>query len=122
MTLQIAAPGIFHDSNNGHLVPNESAAAGATIGFFLTGAGQVTPPEATGSVPKNGTTPVPLFPVEVTVGGIPVEPDYVGIPDWSVGVLQINFTVPTDIAPSLVPVVVTIAGIAGNPAFLTVTE
>lgn len=121
-TIQAAAPGIFVDSQNGHIVPNESATAGSTIGFFVTGAGQVTPAEETGNVPAQGTTPVPDLPLSMKVGGIAVTPVYVGIPSWSVGVLQINFTVPSTLAAGTYPVVVTIGGVASQTALLTVTS
>jgi uncharacterized protein (TIGR03437 family) len=119
--VQAAAPGIFVDSQNGHIVPNESAAAGSTIGMFLTGAGQVTPPEPTGNVPAQGTTPVPNLPVTMTVGGVSVTPIYIGVPNWSVGELQINFTVPSTLAAGTYPVVVTIGGVSSQAAQLTVT-
>ena len=120
-TIQAAAPGIFVDSQNGHIVPNESATTGSTIGLYLTGAGQATPSEATGNVPIAGTTPVPILPVTLMVGGAPVTPAYMGIPAWSVGVLQINFTVPSTLTAGTQPVVVTIGGAASNAALLTVT-
>lgn len=120
-TVQAAAPGTFVDSQNGRLVPNESATAGSTIGFFLTGAGQVNPSEATGNVPAAGTTPIPDLPVTMTVGGIPVTPVYIGVPNWSIGVLQINFTVPTNLTGSQ-PVVVKIGGVASQTALLTITS
>ncbi len=120
-TVQSAGPGIFVDSRNGHVVPDESASAGSTIEFFLTGAGQVTPSEATGNVPVEGTTPVPDLPLKMTVGGVAVTPVYVGIPSWSVGVLQINFTVPSTLAAGTYPVVVTIGSVSSQAALLTIT-
>jgi uncharacterized protein (TIGR03437 family) len=119
-TIQAAAPGIFVDSQNGHIVPNESAAAGSTIELFLTGAGLVTPSEVDGNVPADGATPSPNLPLTMTVGGVPVTPVYVGIPAWSIGVLQINFTVPSTLAAGPQPVVVTIGGIPSPMALLTV--
>jgi uncharacterized protein (TIGR03437 family) len=121
-SIQAAGPGIFVDSQTGHIVPNESATAGSTIGLYLTGAGQVTPSEATGNVPDKGTTPVPNLPLTMTVGGVAVTPVYVGIPDWSVGVLQINFTVPSTLAAGTYPVIVTIGGVASQSTLLTVTS
>jgi uncharacterized protein (TIGR03437 family) len=120
-TISAAGPGIFVDYRNGNLVPNESAAGGSTIGFYVTGAGLVTPPEATGNVPSAGTTPVPNLPVRVTIGGIAVTPVYLGIPSWSVGVLQINVTVPASLAGSVQAVVVDIGGVQSKPALLNVT-
>jgi hypothetical protein len=56
-----------------------------------------------------------------TVGGVPVTPGYVGIPTWSVGVLQINFTVPATLAAGTQQVVVTIGGVSSPAAALSVT-
>jgi uncharacterized protein (TIGR03437 family) len=120
--IHAAGPGIFVDYQNGNLVPAESAAGGSTIGFYVTGVGLVTPTEATGNVPPAGTTPVPNLPVTVTIGGVGVTPVYLGIPSWSVGVLQINVTVPASLAGSVQAVVVDIGGVKSNPALLNVTH
>jgi uncharacterized protein (TIGR03437 family) len=122
LTIQAAAPGIFVDSQTGHIVPNEAAAGGSTLAFFITGAGLVTPGEPTGNVPTTGTTPVPNLPVTLRVGGVPVTPVYVGIPTWSVGVLQINFVVPVGLAAGPQPVLVTIGGVSSAAALLTITS
>jgi uncharacterized protein (TIGR03437 family) len=119
-SIQSAAPGIFVDSANGAIVPTETASLGATIGLFVTGAGLVTPSEATGNVPAAGTTPVPNLPVTVSVGGVAVTPVYVGIPSWSVGVVQINFAVPSNLAAGPQPVLVTVGGVSSQLALLTV--
>lgn len=121
LTIQAAAPGIFVDAQTGHIVPSETAPAGATIGFYVTGAGLVTPSEQTGNVPASGTTPVPNLPIVMTVGGVPVNPVYVGIPGWSIGILQINFTVPPTLAAGSQSVVVTIGGVPSPAALLTIT-
>ena len=113
--VQAAAPGIFLDAQTGHIVPNESAAAGSTIGIFVTGAGTVMPPEQTGNAPTAGTTPVPELPVTVTVGGVPATLSYFGIPNWSIGTLQINFVVPSTLAAGTQLVVVTTGGMASPP-------
>jgi uncharacterized protein (TIGR03437 family) len=70
--------------------------------------------------PAAGTTPVPDLPLMMTVGGLAVTPVYEGIPSWSVGVLQINFAVPSTLAAGTYPVVVTIGGAASNRALLTI--
>jgi uncharacterized protein (TIGR03437 family) len=121
-TIQAAAPGIFVDPQNGNIVPTESAAGGSEIAFYVTGAGAVTPPEATGNVPSAGTTPVPNLPLTVTIGGAAVTPVYAGIPNWSVGVLQLNVTVPPSLAVGYQAVVVEIGGVKSQPALLNVTH
>jgi len=118
--VQATAPGIFADAANGHIVPHESAQAGSIIDFYLTGVGAVTPSEATGNVPPAGTAPIPFQAVTMTVGGVPVTPVYMAIPGWSIGVLQINFTVPSNVSGTQ-PVVVTVGGVPSPAALLTIT-
>jgi uncharacterized protein (TIGR03437 family) len=120
--VQAAGPGIFVDSRNGYILPTESAAAGSAIGFYVTGVGQVTPAENTGNVPAPGATPVPSLPVTVTIGGVTVTPVYIGIPSWSVGVLQIDIVVPASMPAGPQPVIVSVGGAGSNPALLTVVN
>jgi len=121
LAIEAAGPGIFVDYRNGNILPNESAAGGSMIGFYVTGVGLVTPTEATGNVPPAGATPEPNLPVTVTIGGIAVTPVYVGIPSWSVGVLQINVTVPSSLT-GYQAVVVNIGGVQSAPALLNVSQ
>jgi uncharacterized protein (TIGR03437 family) len=104
ITIAAAAPGIFTDPANGAAVPNESARRGDTITLFVTGEGPSGPGTAS-----------------VTVGGIPAAITYQGIPSWSIGVMQINYTVPQNASPGAQPVVVTIGSAASPPATLNVT-
>jgi uncharacterized protein (TIGR03437 family) len=120
-TVQAAAPGIFVDYQDGNVLPTESTPAGSTIAIYLTGTGQVTPAEATGILPASGTTPLPTLPVALTMGGIVVTPVYIGIPSWSAGVLQINFTVPAALAAGSQQIIVKIGGVSSKAALLTVT-
>jgi uncharacterized protein (TIGR03437 family) len=126
-----AAPGIFYDTKTGDAIVTgyangipanaESAAPGQTISMYITGAGAVSPSVTTGSVPASGTTPTPTQPVSLMVGGIAVTPSYVGIPSWSIGVTQINFTVPPSaIAGSIEPIVVTVGSTASQPVNLPI--
>ena len=71
-------------------------------------------------MPPAGVTPEPNLPVTVTIGGIAVTPVYMGIPSWSVGVLQINVTVPSSLT-GYQAVVVSIGGVQSAPALLNVT-
>jgi uncharacterized protein (TIGR03437 family) len=59
--------------------------------------------------------------VAMTVGGAPVTPAFVGIPDWSIGVTQINFTVPQSAVPgTTLPIVVTVGNTSSAPVNLTI--
>jgi uncharacterized protein (TIGR03437 family) len=113
-TVSAAAPGIFTFAD-GSVNPSRAASVGQTATLFLTGQGQVTPTVSTGNTPANGRIPAPRQTVTVTVGGVPATVTFVGIPSWSVGVTQINFTIPAGLAPGAQPVVVAV-GTASSPA------
>jgi len=120
-----AAPGIFTNAS-GALTPNGSANRGAIVSLYMTGAGAVNPQVATGAAPAQGTPvaslPVPAQNVVVTVDGVPAAIEFVGVPPELVGVIQINFYVPTGIPDGTQPVVVTVGGQASAPAYLAVNN
>jgi uncharacterized protein (TIGR03437 family) len=125
VTLAPSAPGIFVDQN-GAPVPTTSAAIGKFGTLFITGAGSVTPQVSTGAAPSNGTPlaslPRPTLNASVTVGGVPATIQFIGIPYGLVGVMQINYQVPSGIGLGPHPLVVTINGVDSAPATLTVTN
>lgn len=126
-TFQIAAaaPGLFGvwDLTG---KPATSVQQGQTVLAFITGEGDVTPFLATGATPAS-TTAVSRLPkarlqLHLTVGGEDAgTPLFSGIPSGSVGVTQINFTIPPDAPLGQQDVVVTVGGVASNPITLTVT-
>jgi uncharacterized protein (TIGR03437 family) len=120
-----AAPGIFTNAS-GALSPSGSANRGAIVSLYMTGAGAVNPQVATGAAPADGTAvtslPVPSQNVVVTVDGVPAAIEFVGAPVGLVGVIQINFYVPTEIPDGTQPVVVTVGGEASAPAYLAVNN
>jgi uncharacterized protein (TIGR03437 family) len=118
-----ASPGIFGDST-GNVVPAATVAPGGTGILFFTGAGDVTPQIFSGFAPAATTPlaslPAPLSPVSVTVGGAPAFVQFLGIPAGLVGVVQLNFVVPSSVAAGPQPVVVTVNGIASPAATIQV--
>jgi len=120
-----AAPGIFTDAS-GALAPQASARARDSISLYITGGGAVSPALATGATPSSQTAvaslPRPVQTVTVTVGGARADTQFVGITPGLVGVVQINFQVPPATAPGTQAVVVTVYGIASEPALLNVTN
>jgi uncharacterized protein (TIGR03437 family) len=87
----------------------------------LPNPGDGIPPD--GYPPDPGTTPVPTLPVAVTVGGVPVTHfQYKGIPSWSVGVMQLNFTIPNGVPAGQQPVVVTVGDVPSLPANITISQ
>jgi uncharacterized protein (TIGR03437 family) len=116
-------PGIFVFSD-GSVTPYNSGVRGGVYTLFITGAGQVTPSVATGSTPSTSAIPKPVLPVTMTIGGVDATSGilFVGVPSWSVGVTQINFTVPEGVPIGAQQVVVTVGGVASAPAKFTVTQ
>jgi uncharacterized protein (TIGR03437 family) len=123
-SLNSAAPGIFTDQT-GALVPVKSAAPGQVISLYMTGAGAVTPSITTGAAPATGTAvislPVPVQGAQVTIGSENAPIQFIGIPVGLVGVVQINFLVPSTAATGPQSVFVSIGGVPSVPATLTIT-
>ena len=95
--LDSASPGIFVDYTTGAPAGIQTAAPGQEIAIYVTGAGAVLPAVVSGSTPSGTTTPIPTLPVTVSVGGVIASTSYayIGVPVWAIGLIQINFTVPT---------------------------
>jgi uncharacterized protein (TIGR03437 family) len=123
-TIASLAPGIFTDQN-GVVVPFGSAARGDTITLYITGAGAVSPSVATGAAPDPSTPlanlPAPVQGVTVTVGGLPAPYVWTGIPWGLVGVVQVNYQVPSGAGLGSQPVVVSVGNVASPPATLNIT-
>jgi len=117
-----SAPGLFtqNQQGTGPITATSSGGRGQQFALYVTGAGEVSSPIATGAVPTGTQVPVPLLPVSVTVGGVAAVLDYVGLPSWSVGTLQVNFTVPPNAPLGPQPVVVTV-GTVSSPVAVTFT-
>ncbi len=130
ITIASAAPGIFVFPDTGLINPNSSATRGQTVTLYVTGQGAVTPSVATGDAPSGISAPRPRQTVTVTVGGVVAgtypgttnQLPYVGIPSWSVGVLQINYTIPTAASTGKQPVIVTIGTTASPAAYINITQ
>ena len=94
--------------------------------MFVTGEGDSYPFLATGASPALSTPvnqlPSPLLSYSLTVGGVPVTPDFIGIPYFVVGLTQINFTIPQKAPLGSQAVVVTIGDNSSVAAKLTVTQ
>ncbi len=122
-TVANTAPGIFTFAD-GSVNPSRAGAKGQEVFLYVTGEGVVSPALATGDTPAADTPitrlPKPVQPVTVTVGGIAAKLDFVGIPTGLVGVTQINFEIPSNVASGPQPVVVTVGGVTSNAATITV--
>lgn len=100
------------------------AARGSIIQIFGTGEGQLVPAQQTGCF-TGSTLPLPApvaTPITVTIGGQPATPiTYAGeAPTLVCGVIQINATVPANIATGNQPVVLTIGNNTNGQQSITV--
>jgi uncharacterized protein (TIGR03437 family) len=120
-----AGPGIFMFPD-GAVNPSRSGVRGGISFLYITGEGLVTPSLTTGTTPSPRTPltnlPKPRQQVSMTIGGVPVATpfSFIGIPSGLVGVTQINFVVPSNAPLGPQPVVVTVGGVASQPATFTV--
>jgi uncharacterized protein (TIGR03437 family) len=107
-------------------VPNSSATAGGNATLYVTGAGDVTPALKTAywsaATTAAANLPKPLLPFSMTVGGVPAFLQFFGLPSGLLGATQVNFTVPSSLAPGVYPVVVTVGGVSSPSVNLTVTQ
>ncbi len=114
------APEIFGDTNN-LLVPYQTTRRGQTVFLFATGEGLFTTPSVTtGAVPEGGTLSTASSNVLVRVGGVAAETTFVGEPAWSIGVSQVNFTIPANAPLGSQPVVMVVGGVVSAPVYITV--
>jgi uncharacterized protein (TIGR03437 family) len=124
-TVAASGPGIFTDQT-GAVVPFPSGAPGQQIAIYVTGFGAVAPPVSTGSAPAALTAiadlPAPSQPLTVSVGNAPASTNFIGITPGLVGVMQINFTIPSGLSPGVKPVIVTVGGIPSAAATVTITN
>ena len=126
LTVASTAPGIFSYATGGDASPigSQSARVGDTVAIYITGEGKVRPIVLDGSTPFPRTVPSPQQTVSITLGGVPVATPFafIGIPDWSVGVTQINFKIPGGVAPGPQPIVVTVGSAPSLPANIAITQ
>jgi uncharacterized protein (TIGR03437 family) len=131
ITLALVAPGIFTASQDGKgagaithvdgsLVTTQNPAhAGELVILYATGLGQVTPAVATGGLPAGASNTVAA--VALSIGGIPVIPDFAGLAGCCVGLNQINVRVPSGVSSgSAVPVMLNIGGQSSNTVAIAV--
>lgn len=121
----VTAPGIYNFFIDNTAGLTNSARPGDIMTMFFSGAGDLTPSTATGATPTSFSgvagLPRPRLPVNVTVGGEPANIEFAGNATGLVGVIQINFTVPADLAPGPQPVIVTVGDVSSDPVMLPVS-
>jgi uncharacterized protein (TIGR03437 family) len=89
---------------------------GAYISLYATGEGQTSPAGVDGKL-GGSVPPRPVFPVTVTVGGIPAFVQYAGGVEAQIaGLLQVNVQIPSGVQPGgYVPVVLQVGSASTTP-------
>ena len=125
-----AAPGVFMWQGNalvtvrpdGSLVtPEAPARAGEVLMIFATGEGPTLPPSRTGEQ-SGAPYPKPVGAVRLLIAGNPVELLYAGAAPGFVGLMQLNFVVPTALPGPWAEATLEIAGISSQSAMLATTS
>jgi uncharacterized protein (TIGR03437 family) len=83
------------------------AAAGASLMFYMTGAGVLDPPALDGRI-EGSILPSPTQAVSVTIGGKPATVKAASAPGSVSGILLVNVTVPAGLSKGTAPLVVTV--------------
>jgi len=125
-SIQPAAPSIFRTgtagpetglatitrADNGQLVtPTNPLHYGDSITIWATGLGRTNPPIDSGMPAPSDPLPTAIISPTVMLGGMPLRVDYAGLVPGSVGVYQINATVPNGVPQGLdIPLVVNQGG------------
>lgn len=134
MTVQVAAaaPAIFtlnqqgtgpgaiqHATTYQVVTDSNPATAGEIVSIYCTGLGAVNPPAQTGAVP-----PVPppqtVVPVQVSIGGITVQPLYAGVAPGFPGLYQVNAQIPIGTRSGAQPLQILQNGVASNTVTVAV--
>jgi uncharacterized protein (TIGR03437 family) len=111
------APGVFTQDGT-RPVPQNQARRGEAVTMFITGSGAVSPAVPTGDTPAQANPnllPRPTGTVAVSIGGVPAQVLFAGIPRGLVGVVQVNFVVPESAPTGDSQLSVTVGG-ASAPA------
>jgi len=105
-----AGPGAILNQDGSLNSAANPAVAGSVVILYATGAGNLSPSVADGSLITTPPFPVPVLPVSVLIGGQAADVLYAGAaPGMVAGVLQINVRIPARISSSSsVPVTVVV--------------
>jgi uncharacterized protein (TIGR03437 family) len=82
-------------ASNGDLVTTSNPVhPNDRLTIYLTGMGQTFPEVPTGTAAPSDSLSSPLLPASVSIGGVPLSLEFAGLTPGTVGVYQINATVP----------------------------
>ena len=128
-----AGPGQFVDLQGRVIAQNENASLnrpenaarrGEAMVFYLTGIGEVSPPVVSGAgAPAAEPLARATLAVEISIGGVPVQPFFVGMTPGFVGLAQANAILPQSVPiGAAVAVTITIDGQSSNSGTVSIAE
>ena len=131
LAMKLTAPGIFMVDGKRAAALNQdnsvnSAATpadpGSIVQLFLTGQGMTNPVVPAGrAAPITEPFALPLAPVSATLNGKPVKLLFAGLAPGAVGLMQVNFEIPSDTVDSnSAEVAVTIGGVVSPAATISI--
>ncbi|HXA52973.1 MAG TPA: hypothetical protein VNV86_21800, partial [Candidatus Acidoferrum sp.] len=104
---------ITRADNGEFITPTNPVHPGDTITIWATGLGRTSPPIDSGAPAPSDPLPAAVIPTDVTLGGTALGIDYAGLVPGSVGLYQINATVPRTVPLGLeIPLVVKQGGVS----------
>jgi uncharacterized protein (TIGR03437 family) len=126
LQVSATAPGVFNtplDALTGVL--STTIAQNQFLVLYVTGEGDVTPTLTTGATPARQADPakypMPRQAVTVTIGGVPANVLFAGIPNGIATETQINIQVPANAPLGKQDLIVSVGGVASPPVSVTVT-
>lgn len=130
VNLAPAAPGIFtfdgingailHGSDFRPVTPSSPAAKGEAVVLYGTGLGPVSPAPATGQAASSSPLSLTIVTPAVTVGGVNAIVLFSGLAPGFVGLNQVNFVVPFNVASGTLDVIIQTGGLSSNTVKLAV--
>ncbi len=114
-----AGPAAAQRADTSTLTSANPAKRGEVVVLYATGLGKLNANVATGQAASQAA--VASNAVTVTIGGRTVTPDYAGITPGFVGLYQVNFHIPADLATTGdVPVTIASAGVVSNTVTIAI--
>jgi uncharacterized protein (TIGR03437 family) len=108
--------GAIQNADGSYNGPGNPAPPGSVVVLYVSGLGQLNPPQPNGSIVAGTDLPVLRYPASVSIGGQPSQVVYSGPAPLAVaGLYQVNCVVPAGLASGPAPVVVTADGRSSQP-------
>ena len=100
--------------------PSNPVSAGGGLVVYFTGAGLVNGDRRTGVPASLSDLMRDKLDTTVTIAGQPAELGFAGLTPGSIGLYQVNVSVPANLSPGDYPVIIRVGGVESSPALISV--